>query len=137
MSEKNIRVLTAALEALNARDEAAIRALVTDELEWRPATTAGGDLERKVYRGKRGVIEYWVDLDSDFDDTQFLIERVEPIGDDRVLYRGRVTARGKASRIPLDLPVWGIWEIQGGKLVRGTAFQTESEALAAAGLSVE
>jgi ketosteroid isomerase-like protein len=135
MSAENIKLLTAGLEALNARDEEAIQAVVTDEMEWRPATTAGGSLERRVYRGKRAMIAYWTDLDADFDETRFFIERVEPIGADRLLYRGRVTARGKASGVPLDLAVWGLWEIRDGKLVRGTAFQTEAEALEAAGLS--
>jgi ketosteroid isomerase-like protein len=135
MPDENIKLLTAGLEALNARDEEAIQAVVTDELEWRPAVTAGGSLERKVYRGKRAMIEYWTDLDADFDETRFFIERVEPIGTDRVLYRGRVTARGKASGVPLDLAVWGLWQIRDGKLVRGTAFRTEAEALEAAGPS--
>jgi ketosteroid isomerase-like protein len=135
MSEENVRLLAAGLEALNARDEKAIEAVAADDLEWRPAVTAGGNLERKVYRGKRGMIEYWKDLDADFDETQFFIEGIEPIGTDRVLYRGRVTARGKASEVPLDLAVWGLWHIRDGKLVRGIAFRTKAEALEAAGLS--
>ena len=135
MSEENIKLLKAGLQALNARDEEAIQAVVTDEMEWRPAVTAGGSLERKVYRGRRAMIEYWTDLDADFEETRFFIERVEPIGADCLLYRGRVTARGKASGVPLDLAVWGLWQIRDGKLISGTAFQSEAEALEATGLS--
>jgi ketosteroid isomerase-like protein len=134
MSEENIELLKAGLQALNDRDEDASEAVAAEDLEWRPATTAGGSLERKVYRGRRAMIEYWTDLDADFDDTQFFIEGVQPIGNDRLLYRGRVKARGKASGVPLDLAVWGLWQIRDGKFARGTAFQTEAEALKAAGL---
>ena len=135
MSEENVAVIMAGLDALNVRDEKAIEALATDELEWSPAVTAGGSLERKVYRGKRAMVEYWTDLDSEFDQTHFLVERIDPVGTDRVFYRGRVTARGKVSGVPLDIPVWGVWQVRNGKLIRGTAFRTEAEALEAAGLS--
>ncbi len=46
-----------------------------------------------------------------------------------------VIARGSASGIPLDVPIWGLWEIRDGKLIRGYAFLSEQEALKAAGLS--
>jgi ketosteroid isomerase-like protein len=135
MSEENIRLLEAGLRALNDRDVSASEAVAADDLEWRPAATAGGNLERKIYRGKRAMIEYWTDLDADFDETRFFIDRVEPLGDDRLLYRGRVKARGKASGVPLDFAVWGLWQIREGKFARGVAFLTEAEALEAAGLS--
>jgi ketosteroid isomerase-like protein len=136
MSEENVEVLAAAIDALNARDvdgETA-DALFHDEIEWRPARSAGGAVEGAVYRGKSGMIKYVEDVDSGFDELQFEIPKFEPVGSDRVFYRGRIIARGSGSGVPLDVPVWGLWEIRDGKLFRGVGFLTEKEALEAAGL---
>ena len=86
MSRENINLMTAGLAALNARDEEAVQAVVAEDFEWRPAATAGGNLERDAYRGKRAMIDYWTDLDASFDETRFYIERIEAVGADRVFY---------------------------------------------------
>ena len=65
------------------------------------------------------MLEYWADVDSVFENSQFHVQKVEAIDADRVLYRGRVTARGKASGVPLDVAIWGIWEIRDRKFGRG------------------
>ncbi len=132
MSQENVEVLAAGIAALNARDADAIEAVAHDEVEWRPALTAGGHLEGSVYRGRSGMLKYLEDLDSAFDETLFEVEAFEAIGSNHVLYRGRVTARGKTSEVPLEVKVWGLWEIRDGKVFRGAGFLTEGEALEAA-----
>lgn len=134
MSQENVELIAEAIDVLNRRDTDAIDALIDDAVEWRPALTAGGAVEGVVYRGKGGMHKYLQDVDSGFADMQFDVQRIDDLGSDRVLYRGRVVARGSASGIPLDVPVWGLWEIRDGKLFRGEAFLSEKEALDAAGL---
>jgi ketosteroid isomerase-like protein len=79
--------------------------------------------------------QYLEDLDAGFDETEFTVERIENVDAHRILYRGRVNARGNASGAPIDAQVWGLWEIRDRKLIRGVAFLTKREALEAAGIS--
>ncbi len=74
------------------------------------------------------------DVDSGFAGLRFDVQSIEGLGPDRVFYRGRITARGSASGVPLDEPIWGLWELRDGKLFRGAGFLSEAEALKAAGL---
>ena len=80
------------------------------------------------------MLRYLDDLDAEFADTQFQVASIEAIDPSRVFYRGRVTARGRASGINLDVPIWAVWELHDGKVLRGTAFLNEAEALEAVGL---
>ena len=133
--EKNLYLLAAAIDALNARDTGAIDALFHDDVEWRPALSAGGAVEAAVYRGKDGMVRYLEEVDNEFSEVRFDVEGFDPVGDENVLYRGRLAARGSASGIPLDVPIWGLWQLRDGKLCRGQGFLSEKEALQAAGLS--
>jgi ketosteroid isomerase-like protein len=135
MSQKNVELMAAAIKALQERDPEALEGLFDDEVEWRPALSAGGGVEGSIYRGKSGMRKYMTDVDSGFDQMDFKIESFESVGSDRVLYRGRIIARGSASGVPLDVPMWGLWEVRNGKLFRGAGFFSEKDALEAAGLS--
>jgi ketosteroid isomerase-like protein len=135
MSQENVETLRRAINLLNAGDAQGIKSLCDDEVEWRPAVTAGGAIEGAVYRGADGMAQYVDEFDSGFDEMRFEIDRIDEVASDQVLYRGRVIARGATSGVPLDVPVWGLWTVRSGKLVRGAAFLTEQEALEAAGLS--
>ena len=134
MSQENVEVLARGIHALNARDRETLAGLLHEDAEWRPVLTAGGHLERTVYRGVDGMARYLDDLDAEFADTQITIEDLDAIDDARVLYRGRVVARGRASGVALDVPIWAVWEFRDGRVWRGTAFRHEAEALEAVGL---
>lgn len=123
-----------AIDALNARDFEMIDGLVDERVEWRPALNPGGAVGTYVYRGKRGMAAYMEEVASGLEDMRVDVERIETVNTDRVFYRARLTASRTSSGIPLDVPVWGTWQIQEGKLVRGQAFLSEDEALEAAGL---
>jgi hypothetical protein len=83
------------------------------------------------------VAQYLDDLDALFTDTCFHTESLEPIGPDSVFFRGRVTARGRKSQVQLDVPIWALWELRAGKVIRGTAFLNEDEALRAVDLRLQ
>lgn len=133
VSKENVEVLAAAIDAVNARDVSRVEALV--DVEWQPALTAGGAVEGTVYRGKPGMRKYIEDVDSGFDEVRLEVQGFDPVGSDRVLYRGRLIARGSASGVSLDVSIWGLWEIRDGKLFRGEGFLSKQEALEAAGLA--
>lgn len=131
MSQENLEIIKAGIEALNARDFQAIKPFFDDEVEWRPAVTGGGVVEGTVYRGLTGMAKYFEEVDSGFDDMGFEVAHVEDLGSGRALFRGRVTARGTRSGVPIDVPIWALWTIRNGKVVRGAAFLSEREALEA------
>jgi ketosteroid isomerase-like protein len=135
MSEENVQTMARAIAALKARDPEGIDDLFHEEVEWRPALTAGGGVEGVVYRGRSGMAKYLEDVDSGFEEVTFDIASYVPVGTNRVLYRGRMLARGKSSGVRLDVAIFGLWEICDGKLIRGQGFFTHAEALQAAGLS--
>jgi ketosteroid isomerase-like protein len=135
MSQENVEIVVRAIGLLNARDADATKALCDEEIEWRPAVTAGGAIEGAVYRGLDGMVRYFEEVDSGFAEMRFETERLDEIEGGRVLFRGRVIARGARSGVPIDVPVWGLWTVRRGKLTKGVAFLTEQEALEAVGLA--
>ena len=56
--------MEAAISGLNARDTRVVDALFDDEVEWRPAVTAGGAVEGSVYRGKAGMEGLLTEMDA-------------------------------------------------------------------------
>jgi ketosteroid isomerase-like protein len=134
MSQENVEVMRRVFESLNARSAETMEQLVTPDAEWRPVLTAGGDLERRVYRGSAGIVQYWTDLDELFEGTEVQVEEVEPIGQDHVLFGGRVIARGRKSGVPLDERIWALFELRDRKFFRGTAYRSRADALEAVGL---
>ena len=134
MPRENVEIIRRGIEALNARSVEEVERLVAPDAEWRPILTAGGDLERRVYRGPAGMVQYMTDLDELFEGTEAHIEELGPIGPKHVLFGGRVTARGRTSGVPIDEKIWAVWELRNGKILRGTAHRTKAEALEAAGL---
>src|SRR5688572_27961336 len=102
MSRENVEIMRRGIEALNARSVEDIERLVAPDGEWRPILTAGGDLERPVYRGSAGMAQYMTDLDELFEGTEVHVEELDPIGPNHVLFGGRVTARGRKSGVPID-----------------------------------
>ena len=134
MSQENVDVMAFAIETLNARNTDALDALCHEDVEWHPALSADGAVEGAVYRGKDGMLRYLEEVDAEFSEMRFEVEGFDPVGDDSVLYRGRMIARGSASGILLEAPLWGLWQMRDGKLFRGQAFLSEKDALEAAGL---
>ncbi len=127
-------MVAGAVEALNARDVGATVEGMHERFEWRPAATAGGDLEGVVYRGTEGIRQYFADMDEFLTNTHMDVESMEELDRNRVLLRARVTARGRASGVLPDVAIWSIWEIRDGKMIRGTGFRTQEEALEAVAL---
>ena len=135
MSQENVEIMAFAIETLNARNTEALDALCDEAIEWRPVLSAGGAVEGAVYRGKEGMVRYLEEVDNEFSEMRFEIDGFEPVDEESVLYRGRIIARGSASGILLEVPLWGLWQMRDGKLFRGEGFLNEKDALEAAGLA--
>ncbi len=132
MSQENVEVARATMEAFQIRDIEAMLARWHEDAEWRPAISPGG-LEGTTYVGHEGVRCWLAELDESWEMFDVIEPRFEAVGD-RVLLLARVHARGSASGAEIDAPLAQVWEFDDGTVRRVTAFVTHAEALETVGL---
>jgi ketosteroid isomerase-like protein len=130
MSQENVVLARNAVAAFNRRDVAALAEMVTDDFEW---VTWTGAIEPTVYRGVEGLAGYFRDADV----WQVLNLEVREFRDlgERLLVVGTLHSRGGGSGVEIHAPYYSAFHIREGKLARVLSFQTEAEALHAAGVA--
>ena len=120
-----IDVVGRAYEAFRALDAEALIDVADAEIEFGTSAAAPGG----TYRGHTGVRRYMKELEGAFGDRwDAEIERVADTGDGRVILIARIFGEGKAGE-PLELRVGHVWELRGGKLLRGTVYLDPNAAL--------
>src|SRR5438477_1718477 len=131
MSQENVAIVHGAIAAINKRDIDGYLACCTEDVQLiTPFAEIGG-----VYEGKEAIRRWFVDISDTSSDFHIVIERVEPVGGDRVLAFLRVSATGRASGIPVvDTPTGNVYDIADGKIARVRILLDRDEALEAAGL---
>ena len=133
MSQENLEVVKRAIAALNDHDvERYLACCAADVQLETPVTPIEG-----VYEGANGVRRYFADVLDAGPDFRVTIERLEPVGADRVLGFLRLNMSGRVSGITLggDIPSANIWDFSDGKINRVRIFLDRREALEAVGLS--
>ena len=75
-------------------------------------------LDGRPYRGVDGFREWLSEIDQQFDVWETTLTEVRDLGHERVLTLGSIHARGRASRVTLDLPLAAVHEFRGGRLRR-------------------
>lgn len=93
-----------------------------------------GDPLSATYRGHEGVRSYFREWFETFESYDAKAETFIDAGD-KVVVGSRVIGRGKASGIEIGMSGWQVYELRNGLVIRVDFFQTETEALEAAGLS--
>ena len=88
--------------AFNRRDMAAMRRLVTDDLEVIPLRAA---IEDVAYHGKDGLARWVRDVDEIWTDLEILVDAVEDPAPDKQLVRARLVGRGHESDAPVETAV--------------------------------
>jgi ketosteroid isomerase-like protein len=81
--------------------------------------------------GREGFKEFMETWTEDFD-WSVELERVVDIGEGRVVVESIQRALGRASGVPVELPVAAIWTLEGDQVVRIENYFDREEALAAA-----
>lgn len=115
-------------EAFNSRDAAEIVALCDERMGFYPVVTAEAVGREAPYCGPEGLREYLDDVARVWEELRIDPSEVERDGD-RLLVRGRVYARSRDLGIR-DMPVAWIWEVRGGRFVRGEVFPDPEQAVA-------
>jgi ketosteroid isomerase-like protein len=133
MSEENVEIVRAIMDAQARGDWPAVFAHYHPEIEWdqsrnrlafdRPPVSKGHEAVRDWFRGGLDVMEL----------IEYEQEELIDAGD-QVLQFFRVRARGRASGIELEGPLAQVWTVSDGLVVRVEFFEDRGEALEAAGV---
>jgi ketosteroid isomerase-like protein len=123
MSQENVEVAKAALEAFQQRDIDRFLSYIHREVEWNSRV---GELEG-THHGHDGVRWWWAALLEVFPDWSPTIREVREL-DDFVLFHADIAASGAGSGLGVDQDFWQVAEIQGGRIVWYRTYPTEQEA---------
>lgn len=132
MSEENIELVRQGYEAWNRGDVDAWLELLDPEIEFRTAQLFS-DTDA-VYRGHEGMKKFWHTFREPWETVLIKVERIESIGEDRVLALFRFLGRGRGSGAEVTVQYANLFTIEDGVASRCVGFSDWGEALAAAGL---
>src|SRR6186997_3577214 len=130
MSQENVELYRRGIEAFNRRDLDAFLALAHADVVGVSRVLA---IEGDSYRGHDGTREWWRDLLGVFPDFRIEVVWVRDAGD-LTVSELRNSAHGEGSAALAEL-VWQVSEWRDGRVVRWQMYETEHDALEAAGLS--
>ena len=127
MSRENLDLIR---DMLEARDAAALRAVLHDDVEWDVGTLQILGT-RGRYRGPDGVLEFFREWVGAFSDWDYEVVEIFARGD-CVIAELRQWGTGKASGARVEQHWWQVWKLRDGKAIRGTNHDTRADALEAA-----
>ncbi len=141
MSQENVETIRRAYAAYNAafgapNPQEAIRASLERffdpeiEFELDPIVS----IDRQIYYGIDGVMEFIEGLLQSFEEFRQMPERFIDCGD-RVMVFTRIEARGRSSGLDINEQWAHLLTLRDGKIVRLQQFRDRDEGLEAAGLS--
>jgi ketosteroid isomerase-like protein len=134
MSQENVETFKRAIEAYNRREVDAFLERFDPMVETHPLTLAMFGQEATVYRGHDGIRQFIRDIDETLPGLQVEPLEVRDLGE-RIVARGRLRARGRASGVEIESPISWIVEFRRGRVLRMRDYLDFKEALQAAGLS--
>ena len=134
MSQEKFELVRRLVDAFNARDGEAACAVLSNDAEWRPAYTGGGELEGAVYRGHEGFRRYLDDLAETWREMEGYIDELREVGE-HVLLLARIRFVARASGLKMTQPITGVFTFRDDKIATAHYYVERSEALEAVGLS--
>jgi uncharacterized protein len=132
MSQENVEIVRAGYDALYSGDIAGWIATYHPDAELHELASVP---ETAIYRGHSGLRK-WIESVHEVLGEEFGFE-TEGFTDagEFVLVRVRAYGRGRAGGVPVEMRVFHVFEIDGGKIRRVLGYLNEAEALEAVGLS--
>jgi ketosteroid isomerase-like protein len=131
MSQENVEIVRQGHETFNRRDLEAYLALHDTDEEFTPYERAVEGLG--PYRGHDGVRRWWDETFETLPDFSVELHEVRDLGD-LTLVHGSLRGHGAGSGASFERTYWGLFRCRDKRIVWWHAFQTEAEALEAAGL---
>jgi ketosteroid isomerase-like protein len=139
MSQENVAVVRDMISAVNERDVDGYLDHCTEDIQLHSPWAA----VEGVYEGPDAIRRYFSDLGDTIPDFRLTIERLHPIGADRILAFLSASATGRASGLSGNVlpaatagavPTANIYDLADGKVSRVRIFLDREEALQVAGL---
>lgn len=131
MSQENVEIVKRLMDAFNERDVEAFAQSTTPDFEWFTSMMA---VEGEIFRGRDGIDTYFARMREAWDEFRGLADDLRDLGE-RVLWLGRLQARGRGSGVPISTPLDVLFDLRGGRVSRMHSFLDHDEALQAAGIS--
>ena len=134
-AEADIALIRRGLDAFSRGDfDAGVEDMEPD-VEWHVSFRLPDlPLDKAVYQGQDEVRSLWAAFRSGWAKLTVTLEEVVEAREGLVVVRTRFVGQGSASGIEVDRTIFYVFEIASGKLKRLRPFDTEAEALEAAGL---
>ena len=130
MSRENVELVKRLIDAFNRRDVEGFAEITTTDFEW---ITSMAAVEGEIFWGREGIDTYFARMREAWDEFLALAEDYRDLGE-RVLWQGRLEARGLGSGVPVSAPLDILYDIRDGQISRMHSYLDHSEALRAAGL---
>jgi ketosteroid isomerase-like protein len=131
MSQENVEIVLAALDAWNRRDVNAAMSLIQEDVELH---LIGGfaDVIGREFKGREAVVRFWRDFVGAVG-GELDLEAAHDAGD-RVVTIATIRGAGETSGIPVENRFGQVWSLREGKVSRMDSYYDASDALEAAGL---
>ena len=117
-------------DAITLGDPEAALTVCHPEIEFLSVLAVDG----RPYLGHPGILQYFSDIVSAWEEWSVEIHSVALAPDERVVIEMTMHARGRGSGAPLAEFAAHIWTIKDGRLLRNEPFRDHDQALRAAGL---
>jgi ketosteroid isomerase-like protein len=131
------RIMRQGCEAANRRDFDLLFLALDPEIEYQANENAVGGFVPPdllgVHRGHEGYFQVWEAMIEAVDDFKLEHEEVIDFGD-RLLAAGRSTGHGSSSGVPVGQPIFQLFTLRRGLVIRQEDFDDRDRAFEAAGL---
>jgi ketosteroid isomerase-like protein len=131
MSQENVEALRRGFEALSSGDLPRMLTFIHPDFEVEIPSELSA--EPDTYRGHDGLRRYFRTFEAEMDEIRFRPERFWDAGESVVVSMS-LTAKGKATGIPVELRTGQVWTIRDGKAVSARIYRDAAEALETVGL---
>ncbi len=134
MSEGNVELVRAQIDAYNRGDYDAALALLDEEVEWHVPEVAALDAPASgIVQGRARVAEQFARWLEAWETHAFQVTDALSQGDD-VFIAGLQVGRGRHSGLDIRVPTFHVFTVRDQRIVAMRAFPERAEALEAAGL---
>ena len=130
MSRENVEIVKRLIDAFNERDVEGFAEATTADFEW---ITSMAAVEGEIFWGREGIDTYFARMREAWDEFLALADDYRDLGE-RVLWQGRLEAKGLGSGVPVSAPLDILYDLRDGKISRMHSYLDHNEALRAAGL---